>query len=189
MPPRGPPRAASARQALAELDRLLAADAARTVDARADLYVMPSVSEPFGLTALVGVIVGVAWIGVSRIPPREKRPPWSDFERATATAPERFIKRSRAVDMSTGDPSRRTSALRKSTCTGPNAYESDAFAAIVRARRSSAPTTPRNLPRLLRPGSPARCRRPRRRSSPHCGSPRRWRAAPTVGEWRISTAP
>ena len=28
---------------------------------------------------------------------------WSDFERATATAPERFIKRSHAVDMSTGD--------------------------------------------------------------------------------------
>ena len=28
---------------------------------------------------------------------------WSDFERATATAPERFIKRSHAVDTSTGD--------------------------------------------------------------------------------------
>src|SRR3954451_17481114 len=28
---------------------------------------------------------------------------WTDFERATATAPERFIKRSRAVDMSNGD--------------------------------------------------------------------------------------
>jgi hypothetical protein len=31
---------------------------------------------------LVGVIVVLAWIGVSRMPPREKRPPWSDFERA-----------------------------------------------------------------------------------------------------------
>jgi len=28
---------------------------------------------------------------------------WSDFEQATATTPERFIKRSHAVDMSTGD--------------------------------------------------------------------------------------
>ena len=28
---------------------------------------------------------------------------WSDFERATATTPERFIKRSHAVDLSTGD--------------------------------------------------------------------------------------
>lgn len=28
---------------------------------------------------------------------------WSDFERATATTPERFIKQSHAVDMSTGD--------------------------------------------------------------------------------------
>jgi len=31
---------------------------------------------------LVGVVVVSAWIGVSRLPPREKRPPWSDFERA-----------------------------------------------------------------------------------------------------------
>ncbi|MDQ6892785.1 MAG: hypothetical protein M3167_08915 [Acidobacteriota bacterium] len=31
---------------------------------------------------LVGVVVLCAWIGVSRMPRREKRPPWSDLERA-----------------------------------------------------------------------------------------------------------